>query len=152
MLAHATTAPAPTTSVADEVFDAVFPRSLDFRIELQYEDLLGFIRRIGQYNDFEAGAVIDALEAIDRLIPRSFYGQDNPHNGQRSYRLSIGREGSPVIYLERLELSFSTPLTEQTMQTICREMELCGRADEADYEIQPLLHGGRLVRFRFWWD
>lgn len=152
MLAHATTTPAPVTSTASDIFDAVFPRSLDFRIELPYEDLLGFIRRIDQYNDFEAGAVIDALEAVDRLIPRSFYSQDNPHNGQRSYRLSIGREGSPVLYLERLELPFCTPLAEQTIQSICREMELCGRADETDYEIEPLSHGGRLVRFRFWWD
>ena len=152
MLAHATTTPALLTNTADEIFDAVFERSLDFRIELKYEDLLGFIRRIGQYNDFESGAVIDAIEAIDRLIPRSFYSEGNPNNGRRAYRLSIGREGSPVIYLERLELSFSKPLAEETMKIICREMELCGRADEADYEVQQVSFGGRRIRFRFWWD
>jgi hypothetical protein len=152
MSAHATTTPAVPTNTGDEIFDAVFQRSSDFRIELKYEDLLAFIRRIDQYNDFEAGAVIDALEAIDRLIPRSFYGEGNPNNGRRAYRVSVGRESSPVIYLDRLELSFTQPLAEETMKIICREMELCGRADEADYKVQQVSCGGRRIRFRFWWD
>ena len=145
------TAPAFHTNTADEVFDGVFERSLHFRIELPYETALGFIRRIDQYNEFEAGAVIDALERIDHLIPRASYGEGNPNNGQHTYDISIGREGSPVIYLERIEFSFCIPLEEVTMKTICREMELIGRADEADYEVQNFA-GGRKIVFRFWWD
>jgi hypothetical protein len=117
-----------------------------------FEDAVDFIRRIDQYNDFEAGAVIDALEAIDQLIPKSWYGPSNPNNGQRTYRISIGREGSPVIYLERMEHGFSKPLAEETMKTICSEMELWARADEADFEVLPLSSSGRVIRFRFWWD
>lgn len=153
MPTHTITTPAKR-KIGQDVFNAVFPNSLDFRIQLPYSDAIEFIRLIGDYNNFEPGTVIDSLERVDRLIPRRSYGPGNPNNGQRDYHISIGREGSPVIYIERHEFSFTSNwLDEPTMKTICREMELCGLADESDYTVQELTgFSGRRIEFRFWWD
>jgi hypothetical protein len=136
---------------ADEMFEAVFERSLHFRIEMSYERAWQFLRRIESYNAFSAANVLDALERVDALIPKSFYGEGNPNNGQRSYTISVGREGSPVIYLERYEFGEERWLPEETLRLICREMEVIGMADESDYDAEPF-PGGRKVTFRFWWD
>jgi len=138
---------------ADAIFDAVFERSLHFQVELEFDQACRFIRRINQYNDFEWTHVVDALDHIDRLIPRRSYGPENPNNGQRDYRLRVGREGSPVLYLDRLEVGEKLPLTDASIKAICEEMELIGGADEADASIEPLsFTNGRHVTFRFWWD
>ena len=145
------TPPAPSaTSAADRVFDAVFRESLQFRIEMPYDAAVRFIERVHRYNEFDASTVIEALENIDRLIPRSFYGDGNPNNGQRTYDLSVGREGSPVIYLQRFEFQTTPPLPESIANAICNEMKLIGRADEADVDVHDF-GWGRRIRFRFWW-
>jgi hypothetical protein len=137
----------------DAIFDAVFERSLNFRIELPFEQAQAFIGRIDQYNEFNAPRVLEALDRIDGLIPRKQYGPGNPNNGQRDYTISIGREGSPVIYLERLEFFDKPELDNATMKAICREMELMASADESHYRIRDLSCGpGRKIEFRFWWD
>ena len=150
---HADIAPEQTQSpIGDAMFESVFDHSLGFRITMDHEAACQFLRRIDRYNDFQAESVIDALERIDRLIPRSQYGDGNPNTGKRRYSLSVGREGSPVLYLEFYEWNSNEQLSDETLQIICREMELTGRADEADYEAHPTGFGGRKVTFRFWWD
>jgi hypothetical protein len=44
------------------------------------------------------------------------------------------------------------PLSDAAIKLICHEMELCGRADEATYEVREFPGGARTVEFRFWWD
>ena len=131
---------------ADAIFDAVFERSRNFRVELPYDTAIAFIRRIDTYNAFEAGRVIDALEHADRLIPRI--------NGNRDYRIIVGSEGSPVIYLERTEFATAAPMAEKAMKDICEEMKIWALADEADYEVHDYKFCGptRKITFRFWWD
>jgi len=148
MLTHAITPPATNQiAVGDDIYNAVFPRSANFRIELDYDAALDFIRQIGDWNDFTPGHVIDALEAADRLIPRC------SHDGARSYTISVGREGSPVLYLERSEFSGTERLSDSAMRTICREMELIGQADEAISTVHDFSFSkGRRIDFRFWWD
>jgi len=142
-----------TISTADAIYEAIFDRSFNFRIQLPYETALSFIRRIDHYNEFNWSTVTDALERIDGLIPRSQYKQGNPNNGKRDYKISVGREGSPVIYLERLEFFNTSWLDTPTMKAICREMELIASADESHYHIEDSVFlPGRKVEFRFWWD
>jgi hypothetical protein len=138
--------PANTETEADEMFDAVFKRSLNFRIEMSFERAWQFLRRIESYNEFHAANVLDALERVDTLIPKKYYGEGNPNNGERSYAISVGREGSPVIYLDRYAWR-QEAIPDATCKLICREMELIGKADEADHWTE----GNRLT-FRFWWD
>lgn len=146
----------PTTNQtppADDLFDAVFDQSLNFRIELPFEKAQAFIRRIDRYNEFDASLVLDALERIDGLMPRMQYGPGNPNNGGRDYKISVGREGSPVIYLERWECFDKPRLDTATMKSICRELELIARADDSHYHIDEFsLLPGRKIEFRFWWD
>lgn len=139
-------------AAADQVFDGVFERSLNFAVELEFEQARHFIRRINQYNDFHWARVFDALDAIDRLIPGCHYGPDNPNNCRRSYTLKVGREGSPVLYLERYEWGNRERLTDDRIEMIRSSMEAIAQADEADVEIRPLAIGGRRIEFRFWWD
>lgn len=153
MYTQATTIGRPAQDAADTIFDAVFDRSLHFQVELDFDQACRFIRRINQYNDFHWGHVLDALDHIDRLIPRRSYGPNNPNNGQRDYTLKIGREGSPVIYLDRLEFFDKEQLSDERIKAICEEMELIGMADEADASIESAaIPNGRHISFRFWWD
>lgn len=138
---------------ADAMFDAVFDHALGFRIDMSYPEAQAFIRRIDQYNEFEAGSVLDALDEIDRLLPKRYFNPGNPNNGGRSFKISVGREGSPVIYIEMYEYEEFDALTEDTLKAVCQEMTVIGRADESDYEVEPLGgFGGRKITFRFWWD
>ena len=145
---------APETHIkkGDQIYDGVFDQSLDFKIEMTYDAAMQFIRRIGTYNNFEAETVIETLAIVDSLIPRRFYNEGNPNNGERRYDVSVGREGSPVLYIDYFEWLDSQPLDEATMKAICGEMELHGLADEASYEIEEHSIRSRTVTFRFWWD
>ena len=105
---------------------------------------------IDRYNEFHAPEVIDALGHIDRVIPRKWYEIRSPYNGERDYTISVGREGSPVIYIDRFERPSTRPLTDHAMKTICREMELIRRPD--DFSIHDFRSGSRRIKFRFWWD
>jgi hypothetical protein len=154
MPTEAITAPAQQQiQPVTDLYDAVFERSANFRIELPFEQAASFIRRVDEYNDFSAPIVLEALEHIDRLMPRKYCGPGNPNNGHRDYSISVGREGSPVIYLTRLEFFESPELEDATMKAICREMGVFGQADEADYHVDEFAFArGRRISFRFWWD
>ena len=130
----------------NQIYQGVFDQSLDFRIQMNYDTAIQFIRRIGGYNEFDPEIVITALECVDRMIPRKFYNEGNPNNGERRYHISVGREGSPVIYLDLYEWD-GERLQDATMKCIRDEMEVTGLADEADYWRE-----GSKVSFRFWWD
>jgi hypothetical protein len=128
----------------NQIFDGVFEQSLDFRIEMDFDAAMQFIRRIGGYNAFEPETVIDTLECADRMLPHDRFGH-------RQYDISVGREGSPVIYLFLRE--FAEPrIQEMTLKCVRDEMELRGLADEASYEIEEFPNAYRKVTFRFWWD
>lgn len=127
----------------NRVYDGVFDSSLNFRVELEYDAVSQFIRRIGGYNEFEAETVIESLECVDRMIPRD-------SQGNRRYRISVGREGSPVIYLDVREFD-DQRLDEGTIRCIRLEMEQCGLADESSCDINDYVVY-RKVTFRFWWD
>ena len=66
--------------IGDRVFDGVFQHSLDFRVELPYEAARQFLRRIDRYNDYRAAPVLDALDAVDNILPKTHYGPGNPNN------------------------------------------------------------------------
>ncbi len=145
-------------SKADSIFDAVWENTFGLRITLEWDIALAFIERIGEYNDFDSKKVLQALQYIDEIIPRMKYGDGNPNNGLRDFKISVGREYSPVIYIERFELYRSdfpkNPLTGEMVKRICGIMTDVALADESDCEIidNQDLGMGKSFEFRFWWD
>ena len=139
--------------IADTIFEGVFEKSHDFRIEMPFDMACQFIRRIDSYNEFDSLTVLDALGRVDRLIPRIQYGDNNPNNWQRDYKISVGREGSPVLYIERYEWGWNqSPLAQQAMADICHGMKAVGKADEVTCMVEDTGTNGRKLTFRFWWD
>jgi hypothetical protein len=138
----------------NKIYEGVFDQSLHFRIQMHNDAAMQFIRRIGGYNDFQPENVIKALEYIDRLLPRRYYHEGNPNNGERRYEISVGREGSPVIYLDFHEWGNEDYIDTSTLKTICGVASLGGLADEADFAIEQIagFGGSRQITFRFWWD
>lgn len=148
---------------ADTIFDAVWPNALSHRIELEWDEARQFIRRIDQYNDFDQAKVLHALDLIDAAMPRMEYGNmadgsPNPNNNKRNFSIEVGRERSPVIYLELYELHSygnpTTPLTPEKIEYIKSVMHEVAVADEYDCEIEDFRKHGMGIRytFRFWWD
>lgn len=148
---------------ADIMFDAVWKRSGHHRLELDWDIARAFIERIAAYNDFDAKNVLHALDLVDQIIPRMHYdalvdGQVNPNNGRRAFRISVGREGSPVIYIDLYELhrfdSPKYPMTPEMVEKIKTIMTSVGVADESDCTVEDLTahNMGKSYEFRFWWD
>lgn len=147
---------------ADAIFDAVWPNTLGCRLELEWDEALQFLKRIDRYNNFEWEKVNKALDLIDKIIPTMEYGmlngEPNKNNGKRNFTIEVGRERSPVIYIERYEWNHGfgkqPPLTEQQCKNVCALMEKRALADESTYEVEEetrLCHY-RKITFRFWWD
>lgn len=151
-----------TKTKAETIFNAVWDNTLDFQVELDWDVAMAFIDLIERYNDFESTKVKHALELIDLSIKRNEYGpingMPNPNHGRRDIRIKVGRERSPVIYIERYELlrmgTPTHPLTSEKIEYIKSVMQEVGIADEADCEIQDYTSQGMGIRykFRFWWD
>lgn len=148
---------------ADVIFDAVWDRSGHHKIELEWDTAFAFIERINAYNDFDFAKVLHALEMVDQIIPRMSYealvdGKKNPNDGRRDLRIYVGREGSPVIYIEKYELhrmdNPKVPMTPEMIEKIKTIMTGVAVADEADCEIEDYTKAGMGKRFtfRFWWD
>lgn len=140
------------TQTGDRIYEAVFEASLDFNIEMTLDTAKQFFRRIDSYNDFAAESVISALDTIGALIPRTHYGEGNPNNGARDFNVSVAREGSPVISLERIEWLGRERMSNELLRQVCRTMQVDASADEADFDISPFSTEGRKIVFRFWWD
>lgn len=67
---------------------------LTFRVEFfAIEGALGAVRAIGRYNDFDGERVAEALREVAAMVGSHDYG-----------RFSVGREGSPVVYISGLDL------------------------------------------------
>jgi hypothetical protein len=97
-------------------------RCLNFRVRLSPEAAIEAVTAIDSYNGFDKTRVIPAIEQIVAANPTA--------------RLNIGREGSPVIYVEGV---FSD--TQDAVMAILRD----AAADEVG-----VTDGGYAVRA--WWD
>lgn len=98
-------------------------RCLNFRARFSPEAAVRAVEAIDEYNAFDKARVIPALEEIVAANP--------------TVRLNIGREGSPVIYVEGLY----DPAEWDGVMALLRE----AGADEVD-----IANGGYAVRA--WWD
>ena len=140
------------------VLVAVFEGTMNMRVEVPYDEANAFFTLLRSYNDMEAGKVHRFLAEIDRIIPKAKYpdggGRPNPNNGNRTYKISVGRESSPVLYIKRYIHSHNEPLSEEQIRLI-KQAARDAKADEIDYKIEDTGTPGfiaRIEEFRFWWD
>lgn len=137
---------------------SVFEGTLHMRIEVSFAEALGFFSLLRSYNQLEGAKVHELLYAIDNTIPRTKYpdagGLPNPNNGKRAYAISVGREGSPVLYIKRYIHVKDGPLSAERVRLI-KQAARKALADEIDYELEDVRipgYGVRIEQFRFWWD
>ncbi|HRH55422.1 MAG TPA: hypothetical protein PK609_00975 [Candidatus Paceibacterota bacterium] len=137
---------------------SVFEDTLNMRIEVSFEEALGFFSLLRSYNQLEGARVHELLHAIDDAIPRTAYPDTaagaNPNNGKRAYSICVGREGSPVLYIKRYVHEKEDPLPTERVRLIKRAARKA-LADEIDYEMEDVGipgYGVRIEQFRFWWD
>lgn len=138
-----------------DFYKAVFEESLDHKMKLPYEDVLEYVEAIGDYNEFNSYDVKKMLSIIDEIIPKAYYNKDNPNNGKRDYDIYIGREGSPVMYIEIMGYGY-TKTFDDTLLVIDRILEIAehtGKADEHDYEVEENPgYNMKKLTIRLWWD
>lgn len=138
-----------------DFYKTMFELSHNHRMELEYDNALEYIKAIGQYNNFEYYKVVNFLEEMDKLIPRTYYNEGNPNNGKRAYKLSIGRESSPVIYVKLFFFSDVRNFSEvkQNWNKIKDLAYTVGLADEADMEVEESdVMNCKTIQMRFWYD
>jgi hypothetical protein len=113
-------------------------RALNFTVEIDSrEDAFKALEAIGPYNGFEPSNVIDAIEAIDAQ------GHVPAIPGAK-VSLSVGREGSPCVYVSQIGTK------PGAVDTVIRFLLGAG-ADECD-EI-PFGAGASFGKtVRAWWD
>ena len=95
--ANATTIGPEAQTKGHQIFKAIFERSLNFRVELGFDDACRFIERIDHYNDFEAwrGHRDELLqEAEERRLARQLRavrsGKNAPEIRHSLHRLVAG--------------------------------------------------------------
>jgi hypothetical protein len=106
-------------------------RCLDYTaLAASLEDAKNAVRVIGRYNDFEPNLVCNMLHAIARLV--------NPDNPQQAIGTWIGRESSPVIYIQ-LPRSRQRDIPWEAIDTLA----MSAQPDEFEKQGNTL---------RLWWD
>lgn len=129
------------------------------RIELPYDEILSDAEAAGDYHEFTPDRLREMLERFDQIIPRAYYNEGNPNNGERAYKLAIGREGSMVVYLN-LQSLWSSENGYEAIQAVSEnsdELERIarqiGKADEFDITHRKDAAGYYdEVEIRIWWD
>lgn len=148
------------------------PGLVDFHIELPFDHALAAIEKIGGYNNFVPAKVCAALREIDALFRRKprFIGDTQV---SRLFSVAIGREGSPVIYLdfngEGEDWEFSTRLTgkdqrynyggwgdskegiptKENMEAVVQIFKDVGASEASVVALKENYHHGALVRAKF---
>lgn len=137
----------------------MFDNSLHFRYETKEADIDTFLDVIGGYNEFNPTKVKQMLKLMDSYLPRYKGADGNPNNGSKRYKVSIGRAGSPVIYLNLFatgsdhdELVASVKDVEPVLKKIAYDV---GVADEFSVDYNEIRGNGlhiTQIEIRVWWD
>lgn len=120
------------TSTAQKVTSICYTektRNLNYRIECDsLDDFKGCLAIIDQYNEFNALTIIDALKVLEKY----------------NLKYTIGREGSPVIYISASSISNDLKYFHEDMQ----HFNVLALADEFDKENDSPWSNS----YRLWFD
>lgn len=148
------------TEFYNKLFDLSMQHRVEFRPDYSMEKIQEYIKAIGRYNAFEACRVLDMIDKIDSIIPEVYHGENNPNNGNRLWKIDIGREYSPVIYINIEVKALGKDRIHPDLQPIiineCKAAARKAAADEISHEIHEMDIGKRYhyksIELRFWWD
>lgn len=137
-------------------FINIFNYSLHFNIDLTLnhekagglneQRAIKIVNKIGQYNEFNPRKFNRIITYLNTYFLAN-YGAGNCNNHKKDYTLFLGREGSPVIYIEAYFKS-----KDEITATIDELSELV-RPDEISTERQfEVWDGKQFARLRLWWD
>ena len=137
-----------------------FEDSLNFVVTLKFEQFKKYVQQIGNYNDFTPERAIEVIEKVSEMLPPIYYNEGNPNNGQLQFEISIGREGSPVIYLsfnDYLGYMRNILETEGYRDMLERKVAEVSNADEIQFLDPERFDYGtglpaRKYVMRIWWD
>ena len=156
------------TELEKAAFKNVFDSTLTMRYEIRTSHkvdlekaVLPYLEAIGHYNEFNPEVVMALLKEFDGMAPKKHYEEDNPNEGSRVWDISIGREGSCVLYIHWNDFGWNNYDTDQMDRAVndlvARVAEEVGKADEYDYkreELGTVMSGkmGYSHEVRIWWD
>lgn len=138
-------------------------RSLTYQCECSgYTDFINCINTIDSYNEFDAYTIRNAARKY--LDINQFYGDKNPNNGNSLFKFTIGREGSPVLYIAYNEC-FATKVITKRDGALVSWADYNGedfklnmglfaasvKADEFSIE-ESEVFGKKYYQARFWFD
>ncbi len=126
-------------------FIGAIENSLKIKIEMKWDQAQEVLEHIDGYNSFTGQLAKDILQAADKTLPK------HPDRRDRTFDVSLGREGSMVMYVTRRFFTESDVTPDEDINTLTRYAKDHGLADEAHYEIKG--YGPYFEEtFRFWWD
>jgi len=133
-------------------------RNLHFLAQCEdYKDFITCIRLINSYNDFDASLI--AKKCLWDLGLTKYYNENNPNNGSSFFKFEIGRESSPVFYVEYNPTWDKKVIKdtegamiyweEYTAEDFKHNMECLKTAIKAD---EFSIEEGYSLKARFWFD
>lgn len=138
-------------------------RSLKYQCECNgYADFINCINTIESYNEFDSTDINNAAATFLNMY--QFYGEKNPNNGNSLFKFTIGREGSPVFYIDYNEYFATKIITKRdgamvswadyNSEDFKLSMGLFASSVKADeFSIEETEHfGKKYYQARFWFD
>ncbi len=145
-----------------ELYNIFFQMSLNHKVELPYAEALRYLEAIGSYNEFQFKRVKAMLYHLDMMLPRYTETEvNNPNFNNRQWKISVGREQSPVIYITFYAFdSKGIFKLEEMVSNKERFGEVAvgfGKCDEFSMKVESLGAGISIVEakkltIRMWWD
>jgi len=107
------------------------------------------LQSYGQWNDYNGTVVADTIEIIFEMLPRVYYNEGNPNNGNRNFK-SVNIHSDSLI-----TLSMYGTLSEDEIAIVKRIIDTYGqlmKADERTLTIDDKCGQYKEYTIRFWWD
>lgn len=109
------------------------------------------IRSFSQWNDYNPDTVAMTLQMIYEALPKIYYNEGNPNNGNYIFEIITIHSGSLIT----LAPSLGYNLTDEDRESVNEIIHRYGRlmkADEISLEEQHNDYMSDSLQIRFWWD
>jgi len=131
-----------------DAFNNMWKWSINFQVKFTPEEMPTYLKQEKHYNEYDGAKVREMIQKIDALTPTKYYNPGNPNNGKPHHVYNIGREGSPVIYLEIRKIYMPNNFDYDTYTMDLKRLAYEAEADEAGI----ITNNDHEFIARFWWD